>query len=117
MIGAGNLNPVSAFVGGGTQDAALSMDFSAAQLFPASDTLIATLLIDVDGLTPGFYSVTSSFFVDGDDIATPGVSGGFTISAVPEPSAAALLGVIAISTGTVVTVRKRFRRGTTDQVA
>lgn len=43
MIGAGNLNPVSAFVGGGTQDAALSMDFSVAQLFPASDTLIATL--------------------------------------------------------------------------
>jgi hypothetical protein len=76
--------------------ASLSLDFvipsapNNAQLFPSSNSSLATIRFNVNGLVPGTYSVgfenTDALAVGGNAVAIGSSAGSFRITAVPEPS-------------------------------
>ncbi len=106
MVGQGNIQapPASLFVGNGTDISTLSLDFTNAQLFPDVDTVIARMFIDTTGLAVGVYDI--NVLGVASQAGGSGVNGTFTISAVPEPSTFALVGLTAFS---LVGIRRRNR--------
>ena len=63
----------------------VSLDFTAAQLFPTgSPGVFGTFSFDVNGLGPGFYGILLSAAESEIPVVT--TNGGFTISAIPEPT-------------------------------
>ncbi len=95
FFGAGNITAAgSSFVRSNATTSVLSIEFTASQLFPAADARIATLSIDTTGLAAGTYGIsTTGFFTEAFVNTAPG--GTFSIvSAVPEPTSIALLGVV-----------------------
>ncbi len=105
MVGQGNIQapPASLFLGAG-DTSTLSLDFTNPQLFPAIDTVIARMFIDTTGLTVGVYNI--NVLGVASEAGGAGVNGTFTISAVPEPSTFALVGLTSIS---LVGIRRRSR--------
>lgn len=104
MIGSGNINATGSTFSREPSDpmaANLSIEFIAPQPFPASDTLLARLDFDVNGLTPGNYQLSFlASFANGGNITTQNINGGFTITssaAVPEPGHAVVLLISGLS--------------------
>ncbi len=105
MIGSGNINAIGSNFQREPADpmqAGLSIEFLSPQLFPPTDTLLARLDFDVNGLTPGTYEIRFlNAFANGDPISTSNLTnGGFTISsgaAVPEPGHAVILLISGLS--------------------
>ena len=109
-IGAGNIATSSFFIRdtSNTKIASLSLDFSAAQLIPTVATPIASLNIDISGLTPGTYGIT---FLDVSAVSPVGAlaptssAGSFTITAIPEPTSIGLVMVGCVMTS--LSIRRR----------
>jgi len=96
FLGAGNIQPASSFGRDPAQaffnTGYLNMIFVSNQNVPSAQTPLATLLVNTNGLAVGNYSITSTngFFGLGNIADT---SSSFNITAVPEPTSIALLGV------------------------
>ncbi len=85
----------------------MSLEFNIDQVFPATNQNLAQLIININGLSPGDYTV-QAVNLDAQDINGPigamAALGGFTITAVPEPST---LGPIVILAAMAVRRRNR----------
>lgn len=97
FIGAGNLQGTSSFLrdAGDSRVGNLSLDFTALQALPTVDGLLATLSINTAGLAAGTYTIVGENFATlaGNNNVS---NGSFTIiTAVPEPTSMALLGIAA----------------------
>lgn len=93
QVGAGNVDPASAFVGQSNQ-AYLSLDFTTSQTIPTTFQEIVTVSFDTTGLAPGTYDV-SFLDIQAQGSGYSGTGGSFTIAAtaVPEPTSFALVGL------------------------
>lgn len=96
MVGAGNIQdpPASQFVSAGNNSATLSLDFTNAQLFPATDTLLGRMFINTNGVATGTYNIQVTSF--STQASSNSVNGSFTISTVPEPGSLCLVGLASL---------------------
>jgi hypothetical protein len=96
MVGSGNIQdpPASQFVSAGNNSATLSLDFTNAQLFPATNTLLGRMFIDTTGLAQGTYSIQVTSFAT--QVASSSTNGSFTITTVPEPGSLCLVGMASL---------------------
>ena len=97
-LGFGNINPAGSSFNGAADTGALSIEFNASQLIPASNTKVATLLINKAGLAAGTYAIIGSDLGTNPGLPAAGYQyeqGSFTltVAAVPEPTSIALLSV------------------------
>jgi hypothetical protein len=97
-IGAGNLQGTSSFLVDGSdatgRTSNLSLDFTAPQLFPNADTLIARLAINTNGAAAGTFNITGANFATLAGVNTVNAGSFSIITAVPEPTSMALVGLV-----------------------
>lgn len=88
-LGSSNFDPFA------NNQASLSLDFISPQLIPDASQELALLTFDITGLAVGTYELrflaNPEVFNNANQIAALGNNGSFTVTAVPEPSAVALL--------------------------
>ena len=107
----GNFDAASAFLIDAIDPslAFLSLDIETPTAVPNSDVILAQLFVDSANLAAGDYEVQISnvFVVDAQgQVAAAGLNGSLTVTAIPEPASALMLGAVA----TLASLRRRRRR-------
>ncbi|MEO1528789.1 MAG: PEP-CTERM sorting domain-containing protein [Planctomycetota bacterium] len=106
----GNYNAASSIVADPNDPslAFMSLDIETAAAIPNTNVVLAQLFVDSINLAPGVYDVQLSnvFVFDAQgQVDAVGVDGALTVTAIPEPTGAIVLGAIAAFIG----VRRRRR--------